>query len=74
MSNKIKISDLKPGTGINHPTFGYLRYYGKARLHPFTTIEKDPAEYIFIWPVDERGYTRPDIVIKNGDQLVEIVE
>lgn len=58
-----RIKDLKPGYGVNHPEHGYLQYRGEHN-----------GKHIFWLPVDENGNTRPEVVIKDGTQFVELVE
>jgi hypothetical protein len=71
---KIKVCELKKGYGVNHSKYGYLQYRGLATKNPFTKVPKIPNEYIFWPPVDQNGNTVADIVIKNGNKVVELVE
>jgi hypothetical protein len=64
----MKVKDLKPGCGINHSKYGYLQYHGLVTKHPFT-------DKPVIWqPVDENGNTTPDVVLTDGEEVVELID
>jgi hypothetical protein len=71
---KIKVKDLKCGNGVNHKQYGYMQYRGLATKHPYTNEPKFPHSYIFWLPVDEDGNTLPDVVLTNGNEIVEIID
>lgn len=71
---KIKIKYLKSGYGVNHSKYGYIQYRGLATKHPYTNEPKTPHQYIFWPPIDENGYTLPDIIISNGNDIVELID
>ena len=70
----IKIKDLKVGAEVGHPKYGTLQYMGKATKHPYTRQLQTPTKYIFWQGVDENGNNQPDIVIKDGDEQVELYQ
>ena len=70
----IKVKDLKRGYGVNHKQHGYIQYRGLATKHPYTDEPKVPHRYIFWSPVDEDGNTLPDVVLTNGNEIVELVD
>ena len=70
----MKVKDLKPGCGINHPKYGYLQYHGLVTKHPFTDKPVIPHRYLFWQPVDEHGNTTPDVVLTDGEEVVELID
>ena len=70
----IKVSQLKNGNGVNHPEYGYIQYRGLVTESPFSDKPKYPLQYLFWLPVDESGKSRPDIIIMDGNQFVELVD
>lgn len=70
----VKIKQLKRGYGVNHPAHGYIQFRGLATKNPFTEEIKVPYQYIFLPPIDENGNTRPDIILDNGDETVELID
>lgn len=70
----IKVKDLKRGYGVNHKQHGYIQYRGLATKHPYTDEPKVPHRYIFWLPVDEDGNTLPDVVLTNGNEIVELID
>lgn len=70
-TSKVKL--LKEGNGINHPKYGYMQYHGLA-TNPYTDEPKIPHRYVFWLPVDENGRTLPEVVLTNGNEIVEIVD
>jgi hypothetical protein len=74
METKIKVKDLKHGYGINHSKHGYLQYRGLATKNPYTDEPKIPHTYIFWLPIDENGNTLPDVLLTNGNEIVELID
>lgn len=71
---KIKLKHLKVGYGVNHNEHGYLQYRGLATKHPYTDEFKIPHSYVFWRPVGESGKLFPDVVLTNGNEVVELVD
>lgn len=70
----MKVSDLKVGDCVNHPTKGYSVFTGLATRHPYTDEIRLPKTYCFTLPVDDNGDEQPDYSTQNGDLEVEFVE
>lgn len=68
----IPIKHLKRGYGINHPDYGHLQYRGLVTRNPFTNEVKVPHEYLFWQVVNEDGKTKPDVILTDGNFLVEV--
>ena len=71
---KIKVKQLKNGDGVNHSKHGYIQYRGLEPRHPFTKEPRIPHRYIFWLPLDENGNTLPDVVLTDGNEIVELVD
>lgn len=70
----IRVKDLKRGYGVNHSKHGYLQYRGLATKHPYTDEPKVPHRYVFWLLVDEDGNILPDVVLTNGNEIVELID
>lgn len=73
-TQNIKIKELKCGYGVNHKQLGYIQYRGLATKHPYTNEPIVPHRYIFWLAVDENGNTLPEVVLFNGNEIVELVD
>lgn len=69
---KLQVRQLKKGYGINHPEHGYLQYRGLVTRHPFTDEPKVPHQYLFWRTPDKDGNLQPDVVLTNGNLIVEV--
>jgi hypothetical protein len=69
---KIQVQHLKKGNTIEHPKYGCLQYRGLVSRHPFTDEPKVPHQYLFWQTIDEDGRTQPDVVLTNGELMVEV--
>jgi len=74
MSNVFKVKDLKKGWFVNHTKYGNLQYRGLVTKNPFTDEPKVPHLYLFWQGVDEDGNTQEDIVISNGNMILEVTD
>jgi hypothetical protein len=70
----ILVKNLKVGYGVNHKEHGYIQYRGLATKNPYTDQPIIPHRYVFWLPVDENGNTLPDLVLTDGNEVVELVD
>ena len=69
---KLQIKELKKGYGIYLKKYGYLQYEGLVKKNEFTDEPKVPHQYLFNQGVDENGNEQLDIILTDGELLVEV--
>ena len=70
----IQVKELKKGYGINHVKHGYLQYRGLVTRHNFTDEPKVPHQYLFWKCADVEGNDQSDVILSDGNLLVQVVD